>query len=81
MDSSPGRKFENEYEEDVRTDLLAVAKDQLPHLAGEQYCRAVISCLDDSFESFIPDKNDFSKLQKAFGRLVVDVIEKALAGL
>ena len=65
------------HEEQIREQLLVVAREQLPHMAGEQYSRAVITCLDGSLDEYVADGQDASRLHKAFGKLVLDVLIKA----
>lgn len=82
------------HETDVRDALLVVAKEQLPHMAGEAYSRAVVACLDkslvgeadrdrkkkeDYIEEILPMQN--LRLHKAFGKFVLDVLVAARRGL
>lgn len=77
-----GRAFRDcNHEEQVREELLMVAREQLPHMAGEQYSRAVVTCLDDSLDGYVTDGQDASRLHKAFGKLVLDVLMKAANNL
>ena len=80
MDKS-GQGFGDVSDEDqVRAALLAVARQQLPHMAGNEFTTAVVTCLDGSLEEYAAD-DDASKQHKAFGRLVLDRIVKARHGL
>lgn len=48
-----GKKFDwvNDKEQ-VRKELIIIAKEMLPHMTGEMYCGAVIACLDDGFDKY-----------------------------
>lgn len=49
--------------------------------AGDQYSKAVVTCLDESFDEYTKDEEDTSKMHKAFGKLVLDVLVWAAHGL
>jgi hypothetical protein len=77
-----GKKFEwvND-EEQVRKELIGVAKEMLPHMAGGMYCQAVLACLDDSFDEHARSGKDAAKMHKEFASRVLDVLVGAAHGL
>ena len=67
-----GRGFsDRQNENEVRDELLAVAKEQLPHLAGESYSQAVITCLDGSLADGLKEGSEGLELHQAFGKRVL----------
>ena len=44
-----------------------VAREHLPHMAGEQYSRAVVTCLEVSLDEYMTDGKDVSRLHEALG--------------
>ncbi|KAL9610414.1 MAG: hypothetical protein Q9167_004869 [Letrouitia subvulpina] len=67
-----GREFnETRNENKVRDQLLAVAREQLPHRAGESYSQAVTACLDGSLANGLGKGSEELDLHKAFGRRVL----------
>lgn len=67
-----GRGFsDRRNENEVRDELLAVAKEQLPHLAGESYSQAVIACLDGSLGDGLDEGSGRLGLHQAFGKRVL----------
>ena len=62
-----GRRNENQ----VRDELLAVAREQLPHLAGESYSQAVVACLDGSLADGLKEGSEEFDLHQAFGKRVL----------
>ncbi|KAL8920334.1 MAG: hypothetical protein Q9208_006305 [Pyrenodesmia sp. 3 TL-2023] len=67
-----GRGFgDRRNENDVRDDLLAVAREQLPHLTGESFSQAVIACLDGSLADGLKEGSEGLGLHQAFGKRVL----------
>lgn len=67
-----GRAFsDRRNENEVRGDLLAVAREQLPHLTGESYSQAVIACLDGSLADGLEEGSEGLGLHQALGKRVL----------
>ena len=67
-----GRGFsDRRNENEVRDELLTVAREQLPHLTGESYSQAVIACLDGSLADGLKEGSEGLDLHQAFGKQVL----------
>jgi len=75
-------KFEDILNEEgrLRKELISIAAEYLPHMAGEQYCQAVLACLGDDFDKYCSD-GDALKLHKSFSTQVLDVLTRGVEGL
>jgi hypothetical protein len=81
FDRTKKRFEEVNDEKKVREELVAAAKTYLPHCAGEQYCNAVVACLSGFPDGEARDREDPSKLHKAFGLRVLELLLRASACL
>lgn len=81
FDRTKKRFEEVNDEKKVRQELVAAAKTYLPHFAGDQYCNAVVACLSGLPGGEAKDREDPSKLHKAFGLQVLETLLRASACL
>ncbi|KAL9617046.1 MAG: hypothetical protein Q9160_008119 [Pyrenula sp. 1 TL-2023] len=68
-------------ERKVRDQLVEAAETYLPHLAGRQYSKAVLTCLSDTLKHDAWDQQDPSRLHKAFTTEVLEVLIRGRSGL
>ena len=77
-----GKNFEQvNDEEQIRKELLNVAEDMLPHMAGEMYCQAVVACLGGAFDDYSKHERGASELHKAFASIVLDALVRGANAL
>ena len=68
-------------EEMVRGELLTVANEMLPHMAGESFRQAVVACLEGSFDEISIQEKGVLGLHKAFTSVVLDALVKGANAL